>query len=152
MVKSTLGSNLLYNPTQLSLYSLRGKARCEIQLEYVYWLGFHISFNNTIRKEKPEWGGKSQSHRTGNWVPCIKYFERESHQKTDSSRGSVWWEHPRINEVPIVEKWAPISTNPKVQNLLHHSGLSFQVSCLLFHRTTRDSPSFPWNTTWRFLQ
>lgn len=52
MVKSTLGSNLLYIPTQLPLYSLIGKARCEIQLEYVYWLGFHISFNHTSQKRQ----------------------------------------------------------------------------------------------------
>lgn len=78
---------------------------------------------------------KSQALGTMNWVTCIKYFRRESHQKTDSSRGNdmekVWRKHLKINEVLIAEKWAQISTNSKVQNLLRRSGpfLWFLVSC-----------------------
>ena len=87
MVKSTLGSNL-YIPTQLSLHSLIGKGRCEIQLEYVYWLGFQISFNNTSQKRQASVRGKKSGTQHYELGSVHKYVKRESHQKTDSSWGS----------------------------------------------------------------
>lgn len=112
------------------------------------WLYTAYSITHKSEKKKKPNKGVKVGHAWP-WIgfTCIKYFKRESHPKTDSSRRNgrekVWRKYPRINDVLIAEKWAWSSTTSKVQNLLHHSGPSLQVSRLLFHCTTMGCLTLP---------